>query len=113
MAASTCSDPNDQSDGCAMRVATTPTGDEMIKAGIDQDAITKMFSDATAKQGDTLRKGVAEATLKALQGRELTMENIKKVLKTVTTAATAGAGKNLAGSVDIEAMLGKAVAGMD
>jgi len=85
----------------------------MIKAGIDQDAITKMFSEATAKQGEALRKGVGDATLKALQGRELTMENIKKVLKTVTTAATAGAGKNVAGSVDIEAMLGKAVAGMD
>jgi flagellar hook-basal body complex protein FliE len=85
----------------------------MIKAGIDQDAITKMFSEATAKQGEALRKGVSDATLKALQGRELTMENIRKVLKTVTTAATAGVGKHAAGSVDIEAMLGKAVAGMD
>ena len=85
----------------------------MIKAGIDQDAITKMFSEATAKQGEALRKGVGEATLKALQGRELTMENIRKVLKTVTTAATAGAGKNVAGAVDIEALLGRAVAGMD
>jgi hypothetical protein len=86
----------------------------MIKSGIDQDAITKMFSEATAKQGEALRKGVGEATLKALQGRELTMENIRKVLKTVTTAATAGAGKNVAAApVDIEALLGKAVAGMD
>ena len=68
----------------------------MIKAGIDQDAIAKMFSEATAKQGEALRKAVSDATLKALQGRELTMENIKKVLKTVTTAATAGAGKNVA-----------------
>ena len=85
----------------------------MIKAGIDQDAITKMFSEATAKQGEALRKGVGDATLKALQGRELTMANIKKVLETVTAAATAGAGKNVAGAVDIEAMLGKAVAGMD
>jgi Zn-dependent M28 family amino/carboxypeptidase len=85
----------------------------MLKAGINQDAITKMFSEATAKQAEVLRQAVADATLKALQGRELTMENIKKVLKTVTTAATAGTGKNVAGSVDIEAMLGKAVAGMD
>jgi primosomal protein N'' len=85
----------------------------MIKAGIDQDAIVKMFSEATAKQGDALRKGVSEATLKALQGRELTMENIKKVLKTVTTAATAGAAQNVASPVDIEAMLAKAFAGMD
>ena len=85
----------------------------MIKAGIDQDAITKMFSEATAKQGEALRKGVGEATLKALQGRELTMDNIKKVLKSVTDAASAGVAKNAVPSVDVEALLGKALAGMD
>ena len=85
----------------------------MIKAGIDQDAIVKMFSEATTKQGEALRKGVSEATLKALQGRELTMENIKKVLKTVTSAATTGAAQNVASPVDVEAMLTKAFAGMD
>ena len=85
----------------------------MIKSGIDQDAIVKMFSEATTKQGEALRKAVNEATLKALQGRELTMENIKKVLKSVTTAATAGAAQNTASPVDVEAMLTKAFAGMD
>jgi hypothetical protein len=85
----------------------------MIKSGIDQDAIVKMFSEATAKQGEMLRKSVSDATLKALQSRELTMENIKKVLKSVTTAATAGAAQNVAGPVDAEAMLTKAFAGMD
>jgi len=85
----------------------------MIKAGIDQDAIVQMFSQATAKQGEALRKGVADATLKALQSRELTMENIKKVLKSVTTAASTGAAQNIAAPVDVEAMLTKAFAGMD
>ena len=85
----------------------------MIKAGIDQDAIVKMFSAATAKQGEALRKAVADATLKALQGRELTLENIKKVLKSVTSAASAGAAQNMAGPVDVEALLAKAFAGMD
>jgi len=85
----------------------------MIKSGIDQDAIISMFSQATAKQGETLRKAVGEATLKALQGRELTMENIRKVLKSVTEASSAGAALNPAGQVDIEAMLTKAFAGMD
>ena len=85
----------------------------MIKSGIDQDAIVKLFSEATAKQGEALRKAVSDATLKALQGRELTMENIKKVLKTVTTAATAGAAQNVASPVDVEAMLTKAFSGMD
>ncbi len=85
----------------------------MIKTGIDQDALITMFSQATAKQGEALRKSVSEATLKALQGRELTLENIRKVLKTVTQASSAGAALNPAAPVDIEAMLGKAFAGMD
>ena len=85
----------------------------MMKAGIDQDAIIDMFSQATARQGEALRKAVSEATLKALQGRELTLENIRKVLMTVTQASSAGAALNPAGPVVVEAMLGKAFAGMD
>ena len=85
----------------------------MIKSGIDTDALVTMFSEASAKQGEALRKAVSEATLKALQGRELTLANIRSVLKTVTQAASAGAAQNPAGAVDIEAMLGKAFAGMD
>jgi hypothetical protein len=85
----------------------------MIKSGIDQDAIIGLFADASAKQGEALRKAVADATLKALQGRELTLENIRKVVKTVTQAATAGAAQNIGSPVDVEAMLGKALAGMD
>ena len=85
----------------------------MMKAGIDQDAMVKMFTDATAKQGETLRKAVSEATLKALQGRELTMENVRKVLKSVTQAASTGAAKNVLPGVDVEALLEKAFAGMD
>jgi uncharacterized protein DUF6781 len=85
----------------------------MIKSGIDQDALIASFAQATARQGDTLRKTVSDATLKALQGRELTLDNIRKVLKTVTEAASAGAVQNPAKAVDVEAMLGKAVAGMD
>jgi hypothetical protein len=85
----------------------------MIKAGIDQDAIVQMFAQATAKQGAALRKGVAEATLKALQSRELTLDNIKKVVKSVTTAATQGAAQNDADPLDMESLLGKAFAGMD
>ena len=85
----------------------------MIKAGIDTDALVTMFSEASAKQGDALRKAVSEATLKALQGRELTLANIRTVLKTVTQAASAGAAKNALPSVDVEDLLSKAFAGMD
>jgi hypothetical protein len=85
----------------------------MIKSGIDQDAIAKMFAEGGVKQGEALRKAVSEATLKALQGRELTMANIRKVLKTVTQAASTGAAQNAASPVDVEALLGQAFAGMD
>jgi primosomal protein N'' len=85
----------------------------MIKAGIDQAALIDMFSQASAKQGEALRKAVGEATLKALQGRELTLENIRKVLKTVTQAASTGVLQNVSPSVDPEALLSKAIAGMD
>lgn len=85
----------------------------MIKSGIDQDALIDMFAEASAKQGEKLRKAVADATLKALQGRELTLENVRKVIKAVTQAASAGAAKNPAPAVDVEAMLRKAFDGMD
>jgi hypothetical protein len=85
----------------------------MIKAGIDTDSLVKMFSEASAKQGEALRKAVSDATLKALQGRELTLANIRSVLKTVTQAASTGAAKNVLPSVDVEALLTKAFSGMD
>jgi len=85
----------------------------MIKSGIDQDALVKQFSEASAKQGEALRKAVSEATLKALQGRELTLANIRKVLKTVTEAASTGAAQNPLPAVDVEGLLGQALEGMD
>jgi hypothetical protein len=41
------------------------------------------------------------------------MKNIKAVVKTITEAASAGAAKNIAPPMDVEALLGKALAGMD
>ncbi|HTP71171.1 MAG TPA: DUF6781 family protein [Burkholderiaceae bacterium] len=85
----------------------------MLKAGIDQDALIDMFAKASAQQGEALRKAVSEATLKALQGRELTVTNIRNVLKTVTQAASSGAAKNGLPAVDLEALLARAFDGMD
>ena len=85
----------------------------MMKAGIDQDALVKMFSDAGARQGEALRQAVSTATLRALQGRELTLDNIGKVVKSVAGAATLGASRNSGSPVDVQAMLGKALAGID
>jgi hypothetical protein len=85
----------------------------MIKAGIDQDALIALFSQAGARQGELARKAVFEATLKALQGRELTLENMRRVLKSATHASSTGAALNPGPVTDVEQLLEKAVAGMD
>jgi len=85
----------------------------MIKHGIDQEALINQFSEATAKQGAAVRKAVTAMTLKALQGRELTLANIRQVLNTVATAAATGAGNNPLAPGGAEALLANAAAGMD
>lgn len=85
----------------------------MATSALNQDALIQMFSQASAQQGEALRKAVADATLKALQGRELTLQNIRNVLKTVTQAATAGVAQNAAPQLDVETLLGTAFSGMD
>jgi hypothetical protein len=85
----------------------------MAKPMFDADALITAFETATAKQGAQLKKAVSDATLASLQGRELTLKNIRAALKAVTEAASAGAAKNLTGGVDAEALLDQAVAGMD
>ena len=85
----------------------------MSKNGIDVDALIEQFAQASAKQGEALRDAVQQATLKALQGRELSAENIRKVLKTVTQAASTGAAQNAVGAGAVEGLLGQAFSGMD
>ena len=85
----------------------------MAKPMIDPDALVSMFEQATAKQGAQLRKAAGDATLAALQGRELSLKNIRAALKTVSEAASQGVAKNIVQGVDPEALLDKAVAGMD
>ncbi len=85
----------------------------MAKPLFDAEALIAQFESATAQQGAQLRKATTEATLTALQGRELTLKNIRAAMKQVAQAASAGIGKNLNTGVDAEAMLDKAVAGID
>ena len=79
----------------------------------DQDALIAAFQNATARGGKQLREATAQATLQALQGRELTLKNIRTALKSVSEAASLGAMQNTRAGVDPEALLEKAVAGMD
>ncbi len=85
----------------------------MMKSGIDQQALIDLFANASAQQSKQLRDAVHKATLAALQGRELSLKNIKGVLSTVAGAAGAGAAKNPLAAADPQALLDQAVAGMD
>lgn len=85
----------------------------MPKPLFDAEALISMFESATAKQGEQLRKATGEALLAAMQGRELTLKNIRGALKSVADAASLGAAKNLTAGLDPEALLDQAVAGMD
>ncbi|MBL8350959.1 MAG: hypothetical protein JNL87_11660 [Burkholderiaceae bacterium] len=85
----------------------------MSKSGIDQQALIDLFANASAQQTAQLREGVYKATLGALQGRELSLKNIRSVLGTVAQAASAGAAQNPLAGVDAAQLLDNAVAGMD
>ena len=80
------------------------------KPAFDADALITQFETASAAGSAKLRQAVTDATLQALQGRELSLKNIRAVLGTVTQAANTGLAKNPAMS---EAMIDQAVAGMD
>ena len=85
----------------------------MTKPMFDAGALISMFENATAQQGAQLRTATTQATMSALQGRELTLKNMRDVLKQVAAAASAGAAKNVMPGIDAEDLLDQAVAGMD
>jgi len=85
----------------------------MSKTAFDQQALVDLFANASSKQTAQLREAVYRAALGALQGRELTLKNIKGALANVAQAAGAGAAQNPLAGTDAQAMLDSAVAGMD
>ncbi len=85
----------------------------MAQPMFDAEALIAMFENATARQGAQLKKAVGDATLAALQGRELTLKNIRATLKSVAEAASTGAARNVVPGVDPAALLDQAVAGID
>ena len=84
----------------------------MSKPAFDTDALISMFETASTRGTAKLREGVEQATLAALQGRELTLKNIRGALDSVAQAVSQGAAKNIAG-IDAGTLLDKAVMGMD
>ncbi len=85
----------------------------MKSMGIDRDALIQQFTQASEKQGESLQQAVQQATLKALQSRELTLKSIKDTLKMVTQAASAGAASSGLAGAGLEPMLSQVAQGMD
>jgi hypothetical protein len=85
----------------------------MAKPMFDPTELIAQFETATVNGSEQLRQAVSSATLQALKGREMTLSNIKGALKTVAEAASQGAARNLNPGVDPQALLDKAVGGMD
>jgi hypothetical protein len=77
---------------------------------MNTDEMLKGLARESVKQGENLRSAVRELTLNALRGRELTIGEIKRVIKTVTEGVNLGAATS---KVDAEKVLGEALAGMD
>jgi hypothetical protein len=60
----------------------------MMKSGIDQQALIDLFANASAQQTAQLREAVFKSTLGALQGRELSLKNIRSVLEKLNLSGT-------------------------
>src|ERR1044071_5489158 len=77
---------------------------------MDADEILKGLARESVKQSENLRAGVRELTLNALRGRELTLAQIKRVVKAVTEGVNLGAATS---KLDSDTVLSEAFAGMD
>jgi hypothetical protein len=77
---------------------------------MDTDEVLKSLAQQSVKQGENLRAGVRELTLNALRGRELTVEQIKRVVRSVTEGVNLGAATS---GVDPDRVLGEAFSGID
>lgn len=82
----------------------------MKNPAIDTDDMLKRLASESARQGANLRTTVRALTLKALERRELTLEQIKGVLENVTVGVTLGVVDR---EMNVEKTLADALAGMD
>jgi ElaB/YqjD/DUF883 family membrane-anchored ribosome-binding protein len=76
----------------------------------DVDQVLKSLASQSIKQGGNVRAAVRNLTLKALQQRELTLDQIGKVLRSVTEGVTLGVTRR---EIKVEKALSDTVAGMD
>jgi hypothetical protein len=81
-----------------------------MKPMIDADEMLKQMTAQAVAQGESLRSTVRDLTLRALQTRELSLNQIKSVVRSVTEGVNIGA---LQGKLDADQVFGQALAGMD
>jgi len=77
---------------------------------MNTEEVLKGMAREAVKQSENLRSAVRELTLNALRSRELTVREIKRVVKAVTEGINLGAA---ASRIDADRVLGEAFAGMD
>src|SRR4051812_22286111 len=77
---------------------------------MDADEVLKGLARESVKQGENLRMAVRELTLSALRGRELTVDQITRVVRSVTEGVNLGAASS---KMEPDRVLGEAFSGMD
>ena len=82
----------------------------MIKLPADADEVLKNMAAEAVRQGEGLRAAVREVTLNALRSRELSLGQIRQVLKSVTEGVSVGSAEP---GLDVAQTLDSALAGMD
>jgi hypothetical protein len=82
----------------------------MTNPAIDVDQALKGLASQSMKQGRDVRAAVRGLTLKALQQRELTLDQIRKVLRSVIEGVNLGVAKR---ETKVEKVLSDTLAGMD
>lgn len=81
-----------------------------MKPTLDPNELLETMAAKAVEHGDTLRQSVRDMTLKALSSREVTVEQLNKVVETVTAGVTQGA---MAAKVEPAKVLKDALSGMD
>lgn len=82
----------------------------MLASPIDSDEVLRKLASEAVRQGENLRAAVRDLTLRALQSRELSLGQIRQVLKNVTEGINLGAA---GAGIDVGRSLAEAMAGMD
>lgn len=77
---------------------------------LNPDELLKKMSSESVKQGQNLRTTVRDLTLQALQSRELTLAQIKQVVRSVTEGVNMGAG---GANIDVGKTISESLSGMD